>query len=456
MAESSESFEGKRRERRSTATSAFGASRREGHDSSSFYARFRTPEISSDARLADRDAVDAIRDRIFHADSRSMIDIPDASVGLVVTSPPYFAGKAYEEALGEGHIPADYVDYLQMVSDVLRECQRVLEPGGRIVVNVANLGRKPFRSLAGDVTSILQDDLGMLLRGEIIWLKQRGSSGNCAWGSFRSASNPVLRDTTERLIVASKGRFDRAVSASQRVALGLPHVSSVTVDEFMEATLDVWEIPPESATRVNHPAPFPVALVERCIDLYSFVGDVVLDPFMGSGSTAIAARRTGRSYVGYETDPGYVAIAEERLRSEPDSDAHDETRSLRDIVDEVIARAGCEVLEWGARIVSGMEMTGRARTADGAEFYFDIVGGFQPGRAGLSRGDLMWRSIGRATVVNHVMNGARTVLFSAGPPEKSSGGPALTAVTGPGLPVAGVVIVSDVASASERLQSILG
>ncbi|MDP4977147.1 MAG: DNA methyltransferase, partial [Ilumatobacteraceae bacterium] len=172
--------------RRSTSTSAFGASKREGHDASAFYARFRTPDISADETLADPLTVDPVRNQIFVGDSRDMSQIPDNSVGLVVTSPPYFAGKAYEEALGEGHIPADYVKYLEMLTDVFAECRRVLEPGGRIVVNVANLGRRPFRSLASDITTILQDELGLLLRGEVVWLKQRGSSGSCAWGSFRS------------------------------------------------------------------------------------------------------------------------------------------------------------------------------------------------------------------------------------------------------------------------------
>lgn len=442
-----------RRERRGTSTSTFGSSRREGHDSSAFYARFGTPEISADSEVADSAAVESIRDTIFLGDSRSMSEIPDRSVGLIVTSPPYFAGKAYEEALGEGHIPADYVDYLQMLGDVLAECRRVLEPGGRIVVNVANLGRKPFRSLAADVVSILQDDLQMLLRGEVVWLKQRGSSGSCAWGSFRSASNPVLRDTTERLIVASKGRFDRAWTPKQRARRRMAHESTMTADEFMEATIDVWEIAPESATRVNHPAPFPVALVERCIDLYSFSGDIVLDPFMGSGTTAVAARLTGRSFVGYEMDPSYVDIARQRIEHEAGPDLvrkrmhHDDVRTLRDIVEDVLDRAGCEVVEWGVRIVTGFEVSGKARTTQGKEFLFDIVGGAMPGRSGLARGDLMWREIGRAAVVFAVEPNVPFVAFSAGLPERSGGGLALQSTVGAGRPIAAVVHVDDVESA---------
>src|SRR5258706_16298711 len=138
-----------------------------------------------------------------------METIRDGSVALVVTSPPYFAGKQYEEELEREGVPSSYLEYLELLTDVFAESVRKLEPGGRIAVNVANLGRKPYRSLSADVIRILEHDLGLLLRGELIWRKAQGSSGNCAWGSFHSASNPVLRDLTERVIVASKCRFDR-------------------------------------------------------------------------------------------------------------------------------------------------------------------------------------------------------------------------------------------------------
>lgn len=156
----------------------------------------------------------------------------------------------------------------------------------------------------------------MLLRGEIIWQKARGAGGSCAWGSFRSPANPVLRDVTERVIVASKGRFDRALSRAVRAERGLPHRPTMSSDAFMEATLDIWEIPAESATRVGHPSPFPVALPQRLIELYTYEGDLVLDPFIGSGTTAVAAVRTGRHYIGFDTDPEYVELAERRLLAE--------------------------------------------------------------------------------------------------------------------------------------------
>ena len=298
--------------RRPTATSDFGVGRREGHDSSDFYARFHPPEISADATLADDPSVRAV-DRVFHGSSADMAQVADGSVALVVTSPPYFAGKAYETELDAEHVPATYLEYLQMLRDVFGECVRTLEPGGRIAVNVANLGRRPYRSLASDITAILQDDLRLLLRGEVVWVKQRGASGSCAWGSFQRAANPVLRDLTERVIIASKGRFDRAVPVAERQRRNLPSASTVHRDEFMDATLDLWEIPPESARRVGHPAPFPVALPQRLIHLYTYAGDLVLDPFMGSGTTGVAAVRSGRHYAGYDTDPDYVRAATERI-----------------------------------------------------------------------------------------------------------------------------------------------
>jgi site-specific DNA-methyltransferase (adenine-specific) len=292
-----------------TRTRAFGAGNRESHDASEFYARFRAPSVS------DEETVNpcTVADSLLVGDARDMAAVPDACIALVVTSPPYFAGKEYEQALGEGHVPASYVEFLEMLRDVFAECVRVLEPGGRIAVNVANLGRKPYRSLSGDVTRILQDDLGLLLRGEIVWQKARGASGSIAVGSYLSASNPVLRDVSERVVVASKGRFDRAVPRKERERRGLPFENTISKEEFFEATLDVWELRPESARRVGHPAPFPIELPERFVRLYTYRDDVVLDPFMGSGSTAVAAARNGRHYVGYDTDPDYVALAEQRV-----------------------------------------------------------------------------------------------------------------------------------------------
>lgn len=300
-----------RRTRRGTATSSFGSGRREGHDASSFYARFPSPEISGDDCVKLAEGFD--EPRPIQGDSRRMDALPDSCVALVVTSPPYFVGKVYEQAIAGRQVPGSYVEYLGLLRDVFEECVRVLEPGGRLAINVANLGRKPYRSLSADVMRILQDDLRLLLRGEIIWRKAKGAGGSCAWGSWRSPANPVLRDLTERIIIASKGRFNRSLSPTRRSQEGLPYKSTIGRDEFMEATLDVWDIPPAHAGRIGHPAPFPVELPARLIQLYTYERDLVLDPFMGSGTTLVAATEANRRAVGYDIDPTYVELAKTLL-----------------------------------------------------------------------------------------------------------------------------------------------
>jgi site-specific DNA-methyltransferase (adenine-specific) len=433
------------RRRKPTATSSFGASRRESHDASGFYARFTAPVTSDDDVVAAPWEVD----ELFLGDARQMDKVAPASVALVVTSPPYFAGKEYEQALGDGHVPATYLDYLQMLEDVFAECCRKLEPGGRIAVNVANLGRKPYRSLAADVIAILQDRLRLLLRGEVVWYKARGAAGSCAWGSFQSPANPVLRDLTERVVIASKGRFDR-VGGSDR-----DQRASISKDEFMEATTDVWEIPAESATRVGHPAPFPVELPIRLIELYTYRDDLVLDPFMGSGSTAVAALRTDRHFIGYDTDAAYVERARQRIAMERARVARDsrERRGARDVARDLLAEAGFVDVRRRAKLGCGVEVDFRASDAAGDTWLFDVPGGLTGARPGLQRADVLWREIGKAAVLRAAEPGARFVLLApAVPAPRSPGALALAAVTGPGQPVFAVVTL-DSDSARERLRA---
>jgi site-specific DNA-methyltransferase (adenine-specific) len=307
------------RRRRPTRTSEFGVSRRESHDSTPFYERFTPPALSADSEIQPC----TVKDTLFCGDARHMAAVPSKSCALIVTSPPYFAAKEYEVALDNAAVPATYVEYLAMLRDVLDECRRVLEPGGRMAINVANLGRKPYRSLSADVIRILQDDLGLLLRGEVVWIKAEGASGSCAWGSYASSANPTIRDLTERVILASRGRFSRALSRRDRAAADLPHQSTISPEEFRALTLDTWSIRPESARRVGHPAPFPMELPRRLIELLTYQGDVVLDPFMGSGQVALAALATGRHYVGFDTDPGYVALAERRIGEWREAQPHE-------------------------------------------------------------------------------------------------------------------------------------
>ncbi len=413
--------------RRRTITSNVGVSTRESHDARPFYDRFPPPAVSTDDSVA---APAPVAEPFVHGDARHMDAVAVGSVALVVTSPPYFAGKAYEEALGEGHIPANYVEYLVMLRDVFAECARVLQPGGRIAVNVANLGRKPYRSLSADVIRILEHDLGLLLRGELIWQKAEGASGSCAWGSFRSAANPVLRDITERVIVASKGRFDRARSVAQRAREGLPHASDVLTDDFMNLTLDVWSIPTESAKRVGHPAPFPVELPEQLIRLYTFADDLVLDPFMGSGSSLVAAARLGRRYIGYDLDPQYVEIARRRVAAEasrPDSPALPappaDGPAAKKLAERVLVDAGFTITGrdqriTGSGVAAGLMATDRA----GASWLFDVAGPLTSHRGGLARLDTVWRALGRAAAIS-TRRGARpfVLLTTQLPPPRSPG-----------------------------------
>lgn len=449
---------------RGTHTSNFGVGRRESHDSAAFYERFSPPELTAD----DAFAPIAGRDQIWCGDARDMDrygEINDGSVALVVTSPPYFAGKAYEEAMGEGHIPGSYADYLQMLHDVFRECVRKLQPGGRIAVNVANLGRKPYRSLAADVIGILQDDLKLLLRGEIIWRKAEGAGGSCAWGSFQSPANPVLRDTTERVIVASKGRFDRAKSAPERREERHPHAVTISVDEFLDSTLDVWNIPAESATRVGHPAPFPVALPERLIHLYTYKDELVLDPFMGAGSTAVAAYNTSRHYVGFDTEPEYVELAERRVEevrrkgpavrrgvldveipplspgaTDPDDDDF-QSRSSRDgkkaqsYARERLEFCGFTDIEENVKLRGlGVVVNFRAVAPTGRTWFFDVSGAFSSSRPGLRRTDTLWKALGKASVITQDHGDTPLVFLTTDrPAPRSSGARALEKVISAGM-----------------------
>jgi DNA modification methylase len=454
--------------KRSTSTSSFGVSKRESHDASGFYSRFTAPELSPDSEVAGHRALD----KLIVGDSRRMDEVPDSSVALVVTSPPYFAGKEYEESLGEGGVPATYLEYLDLLRDVFAQCARKLEPGGRIAVNVANLGRRPYRSLSADVIAILQDDLRLLLRGEIVWVKQRGSSGSCAWGSFQRPGNPVLRDLTERVVIASKGRFDRALPAKVRAGRGLPSESSMTREDFMENTLDVWEIPAESATRVGHPAPFPIELPARLIELYTYRGDLVLDPFAGSGTTAVAALRAGRHFAGYDLDATYIELAEGRVEEERQrlsgeiaaplkvglpavadpavadpADANEDFQSravregwaAKEIANAVIEAAGFTDVEKDQRQPGGVEVNFTARDSKGELWLFDVAGSFTTHRSGLKRTDTLWKALGKAAVLRET-TGAPLVLLTTGTPARgSAGAEALKQLTGPKKPVYAII-----------------
>jgi len=282
-----------------TKTSSFGSPGRVGHDASAFYAARLYSDLPQVQQVvyAENRLGEAALDRIINASAESMADLPDSSVHLMVTSPPYNVGKDYDEDLSLG-------EYLEMLKRVWSEVYRVLVPGGRACINVANLGRKPYIPLHAFMVRDLLD-LNFLMRGEIIRDKGASSSASTAWGSWQSASNPTLRDAHEYILVFSKGSYRRERIEGRR--------DTITKEEFLEFTRSVWAFAAESARRVGHPAPFPVELPYRLIQLYTFEGEVVLDPFMGSGQTALAALKAGRHYVGYEINPDYVRHAEQRI-----------------------------------------------------------------------------------------------------------------------------------------------
>ena len=286
--------------KKGSKTSRFGTTTRISHDASLYY-RSRLyaglPAAEPAPPLPDAPFPAQYENAILARSAETMPELPDNSVHLMVTSPPYNAAKEYDRDLS-------LTEYLQLLKAVFSETYRVLVYGGRACVNVANLGRKPYLPLS-DYLSQLMLEIGFLMRGEIIWHKGAGAGVSMAWGSWQSAANPVLRDTHEYILVFCKGSFARRKP---------PHkADTISREQFMEWTKSVWQINPESAQKVGHPAPFPVELPYRLIQLYTFSGDIVLDPFMGSGSTAIAALKSGRKYVGYEVDPRYVRLAEERI-----------------------------------------------------------------------------------------------------------------------------------------------
>lgn len=292
-----------KRRRKSTKTSKFGSSNRESHDSSIFYnSKLYEGRLPSGKIEYIETSIDEKNlDKIFCKSSEKMDELPDNSVHLMVTSPPYNVSKEYDEDL-------TLEEYRNLLKKVFKEVYRVLVTGGRACVNVANVGRKPYIPLHSYVIQdMLSQETGFLMRGEIIWDKSASSGTSTAWGSWKSAVNPTLRDAHEYVLIFSKDSFSRRK---------LGRKSTISRDEFLEFTKSVWTFPTDSAKRVGHPAPFPVELPYRLIQLYTFEGETVLDPFIGSGTTAIAALKTGRHFVGYENKEEYVKLANKRIKAE--------------------------------------------------------------------------------------------------------------------------------------------
>lgn len=294
----------KQRRKPTTRTSAFGSPGRISHDASAFYQSRLYANLPQEQQqpYIETALPEQVIDQILCASSQDMHHLPDQCVHLMVTSPPYNVGKDYDEDL-------TLDEYLAFLSSVFKEVYRVLVPGGRACINIANLGRKPYLPLNAYIVKTMVD-LNFLMRGEIIWNKAASASPSTAWGSWLSAANPTLRDVHEYILVFSKGSFKR-LNPQKRPA-------TITKDDFLECSKSVWTFPAESARKIGHPAPFPVELPRRLIQLYTFSDEIVIDPFMGSGQTAIAALMTGRHFVGYEINEEYARLAKQRtLQAKP-------------------------------------------------------------------------------------------------------------------------------------------
>ena len=287
---------------RKTQTASFGSVVRESHSSKKFYSSklFKDFEIPKNIEYKENPIDSNDLNRVYCKSSENMDEIPDDSVHLMITSPPYNVGKDYDEDLSLD-------EYLELLSSVLGQTYKKLVTGGRACINIANIGRKPYIPLHAMVIEIMLD-LGFLMRGEIIWDKSASGGGSCAWGSWMSASNPVLRDYHEYILIFSKGSYSKNKNQTKK--------DTIERDDFINWTKSIWTFPAVNAKKIGHPAPFPIELPHRLINLYSYEGDVVLDPFCGSGTTCIAAIQNNRIYVAYDIKKEYVDLAEKRISNQ--------------------------------------------------------------------------------------------------------------------------------------------
>lgn len=285
-----------------TKTSSFGTKGRVAHDSSKFYNSKLYKEIkNNNSDIIVNEFPNELLNTIIASSCENMKDIPNNSLHLMITSPPYNVSKEYDNDLSLN-------EYLSLLKNCFTETYRVLVDGGRACINIANIGRKPYIPLS-DYVSKIMIEIGFNMRGEIIWNKSAGAGISTAWGSFQSASNPILRDVHEYILIFSKGNYKRERNKEEKEL----RKDNITKEEFIEWTKSVWTMNTESAKRIGHPAPFPEELPNRLIKLFSFTNDIVIDPFMGSGTTAIAAIKNKRNFVGYEINKEYINLANNRI-----------------------------------------------------------------------------------------------------------------------------------------------
>ncbi len=240
---------------------------------------------------------------IFKDDVLKITSIPNNSVDLIVTSPPYNVDIHYNSHADD----LSYDDYLAFTQKWIKKCFDFAKEEGRFLLNIPlDKNKGGQKSVGADITKIAKD-IGWKYHSTIIW-NEGNISRRTAWGSFMSASAPYVIAPVELILVLYKGSWKKTGNSRQ---------NDITRKEFMDWTNGVWTFNGQSKKGAGgHPAPFPIELPRRCIKLFSFVGETVLDPFLGSGSTLIASSLLGRRGLGIDIDEKYCNIAIDRLRKE--------------------------------------------------------------------------------------------------------------------------------------------
>ena len=229
------------------------------------------------------------------------VNLTKESIDLIVTSPPYNVGIYYNQH--DDNIP--YEEYLNWTKQWLKKALTLLKKDGRLCLNIPiDKNKGGIKPVYADIVKIALD-VGFKYQSTIIWNEQN-ISRRTAWGSWLSASAPYVIAPVETILVFYKETWKKLSKGK----------SDITREEFIEWTNGLWTFPGESKKRIGHPAPFPLELPKRCIKLFSYVGDVVLDPFLGSGTTAIASYKLGRKAIGVEIDKKYFELAIKRIANE--------------------------------------------------------------------------------------------------------------------------------------------
>lgn len=239
--------------------------------------------------------------RLYHADTLTADCVEPDSVDLIITSPPYNVEVVY----GTHRDDLSYAEYLDFCEAWLRRCYEWLRPDGRFCLNIPLDKNKGGQQSVGADLTTLAKRIGFQYHSSIVW-NEGNISRRTAWGSWLSASAPYVIAPVELIVVLYKSEWKKRSGSG---------VSDVTPDEFMEWTNGLWTFNGESRKRVGHPAPFPLELPKRCIKLFSYVGDTVLDPFAGSGTTLLAAVMHGRRAIGIEIEPRYCELARQRIEA---------------------------------------------------------------------------------------------------------------------------------------------